>query len=155
PLIYVSETQINFLIPEHTAVGEALLTVIRGTVSAPVGTMQVEDVAPAIMLVRSWSMTPLAYDIRVDPEGRPTTTPAFTCDAAGNCEPVLIDPSQSGSSLVFLVTGFRNATVANVKCAISSMGLEVEFVGEHAIRGVQEIRVRLPPVEWEFWDIHD
>jgi len=153
PLEYVSQSQVNFLVPEDTAIGEGFLLMIHESESTQIGTLQVEHVAPAVVLVRSWSMTPLAYDIRVDAEGRKTTTPTFTCNASGDCEPVPVDPSPWGSMLVFLVTGFRNATVDSVKCAISSLSLEVEFAGPSPIRGMQEIRVRVPAENYDFWDL--
>jgi hypothetical protein len=48
PLIYVSETQINFLVPPETALGEAALFILGDTGSKPAGTMQVDAVAPGV-----------------------------------------------------------------------------------------------------------
>jgi uncharacterized protein (TIGR03437 family) len=151
-LLYVSETQINFLVPEDTATGEGLAMLIRGNAKMQVGTLQVEPVAPAIWLVNDWRMAPFAFEERVDEVGRRSITPAYTCDAQGDCESAFLEPSSTGSTLVFLVTGFKNATVDNVQCAIKFEPMLVERVSDHAIPGVQEIQVRLPPAEWEFWD---
>jgi uncharacterized protein (TIGR03437 family) len=150
-LLYVSETQINFLVPEATATGEALLIMIRGEERVQVGTLQVEPVAPAVWLVNDWRMAPLAFEERVDAEGRRSMTPAYTCDDQGDCESVFLEPSSTGSTLVFLVTGFGNATVDSVQCAIKFEPMLVERVRAHTTPGIQEIHVRLPPEEWEFW----
>jgi uncharacterized protein (TIGR03437 family) len=150
-LLYVSGKQINFLVPEDTATGEALAMLNRGNEKMQVGTLQVEPVAPAVWLVNDWRMAPLAFEERVDAEGDRSMTPTFTCNAQGECESVFLEPSSTGSTLVFLVTGFRNATVDNIQCAIKFETMLVERVRAHTTPGIQEIHVRLPPEEWEFW----
>jgi uncharacterized protein (TIGR03437 family) len=149
-LLYVSETQINFLVHEDTATGEALLIMIRGEERVQAGTLQVEAVAPAIWLVNPWRMAPLAFEESVNAGGR-SLKPAYTCDAQGDCESVFLEPSSTGLTLVLLVTGFRNASADNVQCLIKNEPIVVERVSAHVIPGVQEIQIRLPPEEWEFW----
>ncbi|MGI8741376.1 MAG: hypothetical protein ACR2NN_02170 [Bryobacteraceae bacterium] len=48
PLLYVSPTQINYLVPAATPAGTATMNIVNGTGTVPSSTAQVQSVAPAL-----------------------------------------------------------------------------------------------------------
>jgi hypothetical protein len=67
------------MVPEATAIGEAALEIVTETGSAPIGTMRVETVAPALFLATDYSLTPAAFLERLQPDGSRTSQPLFQC----------------------------------------------------------------------------
>jgi uncharacterized protein (TIGR03437 family) len=153
PLISVSANQINFLVPEDSEPGEAALIMVTDASSEPVGTMQVEAVAPALFMVSHIALTPAALTTRIEPDGAKISTPAFECASSDQCTPVPIAPASSDSYLSFFGTGFRNATAANVTCKIKGIVVPVEYAGPQGTPGLDQINVRLPAESYDFWEI--
>ena len=146
PLLYVSDNQINFLVPEDTALGEATLGIVRDGVSTQAGTAQVDAAAPALFLATDYSLTPVAFLEHSQPDGSRTSQPLFECAGPNSCVPVNIEapPRGSKSYLVFYGTGFRNANPANVKCTIAGWAeFPVEYAGPSGKPGLDRISVPL------------
>jgi uncharacterized protein (TIGR03437 family) len=145
-LLYVSANQINFLVPEEAALGEATLGIVRGGVSTPAGAAQADAVAPALFLVTDYSLTPAVFLERVESDGSRSSKPLFECSGPNSCLPVGIQASPEGSKsyLVFYGTGFRNANPGNVKCTIAGWAeFSVEYAGPSGKPGLDEIRISL------------
>jgi uncharacterized protein (TIGR03437 family) len=146
PLLYISGNQINFLLPEKTALGEATLELVRGNSRTQVGTMQVAAVAPALFLATDYSLTPVAFVERIQPDGSRTSQPLFKCSGPNSCAPVRVEAPPEGTKeyLLFYGTGFRNATPENVKCFIAGWGeFPVDYVGPSDEAGLDRLSVRL------------
>jgi hypothetical protein len=101
--------------------GEAALEIVTNSGSAPIGTMHLDAVAPALFLAPDYSLTPVAFLEQIQPDGSRTSQPLFECSAPNSCVPVSIEapPQGSKSYLVFYGTGFHNANPGNVKCTIA------------------------------------
>jgi uncharacterized protein (TIGR03437 family) len=148
-LLYVGGTQVNFLVPESAALGEATLSIITSGASTRAGTMQVEAVAPGLFMMTGYSLTPAAFQVRTEADGSTTTHPLFDCSGPQNCERLLFRWSPRGSLLTFYGTGFRDASAGNVKCRYSTEEFAVVSVSPHGdIPGVDVITVRVQESEY-------
>jgi len=126
--------------------GEAALEIVTNSGSAPIGTMHLDAVAPALFLAPDYSLTPVAFLEQIQPDGSRTSQPLFECSAPNSCVPVSIEapPQGSKSYLVFYGTGFRNANPANVKCTIAGWAeFPVEYAGPSGKPGLDRISVPL------------
>lgn len=74
-LAYVSPEQVQFLVPEDAALGEGVLPIQ----SEPVGSVQVEPLAPGIFLLQGWNMLPAARNLRIEADGTRTEQPVYDC----------------------------------------------------------------------------
>lgn len=102
--------------------------------------MQVDAVAPGLFMVDQPRLTPAAISVHAGPDGSQTFRPVFECSPPASCAALPI----AGRYLSFYGTGFRNATRANVKCAISGVPVAVEYGGPQGAPGLDQINVRLP-----------
>ena len=151
PLVLVSPTQINFQVPADTALGEATLAVVgvEGTVEA--GSMQVDEVAPALFMAYHPSAIPAATALRVEPDGTQVRIPVFQCAnyaADPFCYLSGIPLSSSGDRPIYVSfygTGFHGANTENVTCSIGGIEVPVSYAGKQATPGVDQINVRLTP----------
>jgi uncharacterized protein (TIGR03437 family) len=153
PLLYVAGNQINFLVPEGTALGEAALEIVGDTGSTQAGTMQVGAVAPGLFLATDYSLTPAAFLDRVQPDGSRTSQPLFECSGPNSCAPVRVEAPAEGSRsyLVFYGTGFRHATPGNVKCLIAGYEFPIADIGAPREAGLDQIRVPLEFSPGDVW----
>ena len=154
PLLYVSGNQINFLVPDGVALGEATLAIASDTGPTQAGMMQVGAVAPGLFLATDYSLTPVAFLVRVEPDGSRSSQPLFECSGPNSCAPVGVGPPPAGSRsyLVFYGTGFRNATSVNVKCMIPYYEFPIEYAGPSGEAGLDLISIPLYEANAdEFW----
>jgi uncharacterized protein (TIGR03437 family) len=149
-LASVSPEQVQFLVPEDAAPGEGVLTIH----SEPVGSVQVETVAPGIFLLQGWNMLPEALNLRIALDGSRTVQPVYDCPPASSCGHAPVPPSMAGvaSYLVFSGTGFRNTDPASVTCLINGYSIPIDAIQPSATPGVDEITVRLPDESLDYWE---
>jgi uncharacterized protein (TIGR03437 family) len=143
PLLYVSPTQINFVVPESTAVnGPAIINVIgNGLPKGAHSTLVVPVSAGIFTLDGSGSGTPVASAVRVAPDGTQTPVPTD--------QPIQID-STSQVYLSLYGTGFRGASYGG--CALRPPGpgsTEVDvtmlYVGPQSVTSVvDQFNIPLP-----------
>ncbi len=151
PLLMVSPTQINFQVPAETALGEATLTVVGEDGPVVVGSMQVNEVAPALFMISHPSAIPAATAIRVEPDGTQVGISVFQCTNYVSTDICFLTPislSSSGDRPIYLssyATGFRGANTENVSCSIDGVDVPVVYAGPQATPGVDQINVRLVP----------
>jgi uncharacterized protein (TIGR03437 family) len=155
PLLYVSPSQINFQVPEATALGESSLAIVTDRGSTLSGGMQVDMVAPALFLVNrpdpfeeSGVPVPAAVAVRVASDGRQTPVPVFMCPAfSGGCgpAPIPLPPAGDPTYVSFFATGFRGANPVNVICTINGVRVPVEYAGPQGTPGLDQINIRLQP----------
>ncbi|HWB83542.1 MAG TPA: FG-GAP-like repeat-containing protein [Bryobacteraceae bacterium] len=151
-LLYVSSTQINFLVPDTAALGDAVLSIARGPQGATVGTARLEAAAPGIFLASPIAMTGVAFAETVAADGSRSSYPTFACPTPDSCVPVPATPSAGGTRVSFYGTGFRNASISNVECRIDDLPAPIEFAGPSGTPGLDQITFRLPDTLDEFWD---
>jgi uncharacterized protein (TIGR03437 family) len=109
-LFYVSPTQINFLVPDATAAGLAVLNIDNGHlpfVESSRATV-VQMLAPAFFSADGTGTgTAAATAVRVLPDGTQIRVPVFSC-SNGHCNTIPIDVSQGPVYLSLFGTGFRH-----------------------------------------------
>ncbi len=152
PMLSVDGTQINFQVPDKTAPGDATLSLLRGSSVLPIGTMKVALVAPAVFLVNAAGLTAAATYRRVASDGTESLGPLYQCSDPGLCQAVPAMPSARGSFVTFYGTGFRNASLSNVECLLYGIRVTIESVGPQKTPGLDQITIRLPEEDDDFWD---
>ena len=135
PLFFVNAEQINYLVPEETSEGLALVAVEIGGQQVASGTVRINPVAPALFSANSSGEGPAAAAfLRVASDG--TRTEALTFDAVTRAA-VPIDLGSEGNEIFLLLfgTGFRGFT-ESVSAAVGGENVQVlgavpqgQFVG--------------------------
>ena len=147
PLIFVSPTQINFVIPQGTAPGTATFTVAGGAASA-VATASVQTVAPALFSMNGNGQGVAAATAIRTQAGNPqfqAPVSVFSCGASG-CVPVPIDVGLDTPVFLTLYgTGIRNrSSLANVKVTINGIDVPVLYAGpQPEFPGLDQVNVGL------------
>ncbi len=134
-LLYVSQTQINFLVPASAATGLATVRVEtpEGTAEA---TVEIAASHPGLFSMNSDGNGPAAaYFLRFAPNGNQTVEPAFTCLQAGQvCTVRPISLNNDDVYLVLYGTGFRDNTTQHWWAAVArDTVLPVTFAGPHSV----------------------
>jgi uncharacterized protein (TIGR03437 family) len=116
-LVYVSPTQINFLVPPETAKGYAIINVDNGKTPLVLGARAtpVRTVAPSFFTAdQTGQGPPAATAVAIQSNGTRTNIPVFQCSTAGRCTLTPIDLNANGTVyLTVYGTGFANAVFAN------------------------------------------
>ena len=148
PLFAVTPGQVNYQIPEGTAVGAATITLLSGDVSVFSGSAQVSAVAPAIFAANANGRgVAAAVALRVKADGSQTYERAYEYDSAQR--QFVAVPIEVGMDQVFLLlyaTGVRNrGALEAVNVAIGSTLAPVEYAGPApGFVGLDQITLRLP-----------
>ncbi len=142
PLFYASSSQINYAIPEGTAVGSALVS-LAGASTVFRAPVRIAKVSPGLF------GTPqglAAANVLTFRDGAQTSTNVLSADAAGNLALVPIDlgPSDQQVFLVLYGTGIRN--YANpVTATIGTAAIPAAFAGaQGTFPGEDQINILLP-----------
>ena len=111
-LFFVSERQINFVIPEGTALGPATVTVTREDGSSGTITIQVEAVGPALFSANADGMgVAAAFFLRVAAGGTRTQDLIFNPNTRSSV-PIDLGPEGDQVFLLLFGTGVRGFTQA-------------------------------------------
>src|SRR5262245_5307157 len=146
PLFFVSEKQINFLMP-GLANGEVAIIVANASGRLASGTATIASVAPAIFSANSNGKgVAAAVVLRISPDGSQSYEPVAAFDQAQNkfvAAPISLETDQ-----VFLVacgTGIRfRSSLGAVAAKIGGVSSQVLFAGPAPeFAGVDQINVRL------------
>jgi uncharacterized protein (TIGR03437 family) len=151
PLLFVSRSQINFVMPASVALGKATLSVQNGPlVVGTIGIVNVTRVAPGLFTMNNSAgavAVAAATAIRQVISTRiqsPVTV--FNC-SAGNCKPVPIDVGVDAPVYLSLyATGVRGRTsLDNVTVTIGGVNAPVLFAGpQPSFTGLDQVNVALP-----------
>jgi uncharacterized protein (TIGR03437 family) len=150
PLFFVSPGQINYLIPEGVANGQAILTVMRDDGPAASGEVQIDNVAPGLFSADSSGQgVANATVLRVKADGSQIFESAAKFDPAqGRFVPAPIDlgPGADQVFLVFYGSGLRfRSSLSAVSCSIGGASSEALYAGvAPGFVGLDQVNVRLP-----------
>jgi uncharacterized protein (TIGR03437 family) len=140
-LVYVSPTQINFIVPDGVAPGTGHLTLRSGSTSQDLGAPEIRAIAPALFSL-SGDGTGIAAATAADANGNPV--PISSCTSAG-CSEIPIDVSGNGVNLSLYGTGVRGAANGTVQVLVNGNPLRVLFAGAQATYpGLDQINAALP-----------
>lgn len=141
-LLYVSPTQINYLLPQQIS---PISTISIERVGSPYVPKAIQ-VRIAYYLVALYSVSgglAASNAVRVA-DGNQTAVPVLSCSGT-NCSAVPIDVSGAPVFLSLYGTGFDTG-VAGMVCSAAGQNLQVTYVGPQLqIPGLDQINVMLPP----------
>ena len=147
PLLYVSPTQINFQVPEDTALGDVKLTI--GTHNGPIdaGSAQVNARAPTLFMLSPSNLVPVATGVLVKPDGTQVALPISSCGLELGCGVEMIPLSTADGTIYLSLfgTGFGAPTAGDVTCSINGMPVPVVYAGPQATPGLDQVNIRLIP----------
>lgn len=157
PLFFVSQFQVNYLVPTGAASGLATVTAISGNGQTTVGDVLITPTLPGLFTANSDGAGPPAgYLLRVRSNGTQAEEPLTTYDSAqSRFVPRPIDffsVSATQPDQIYLVlfgTGIRNrSSLANMEVALSgSIRAEVLYAGPQGnFVGLDQINILLPQI---------
>jgi len=148
PLMYVSQSQINFVVPAGTTAETAMFTITGGAASIAT-TGPVQAVAPTLFSMSGDGRGVAAASAIQVPAANPqvqTLVPVFQCSAAG-CVATPISLSANASTyLVLYGTGIRNrSSLSNVTATIHGVNVPVLYAGpQPSFEGLDQVNLVLP-----------
>ena len=147
PLIWVSSTQINFVVPDGTAPGVATFTAANGSMTAT-ATALVQNVAPTLFSMNANGMgvaAATAVRVQLPNPNAQFPVPVFQCGSSG-CTSVPINLGvDTPVYLTLYGTGIRNrSSPANVQVTINGQSVPVEYAGpQPTFAGLDQVNVAL------------
>lgn len=141
PLLYVSPTQINYVVPTNTDPGTATVKVMSGGTEIANGTVTIETVSPSIFTILSTGKGVPAAQTTAD-----GITFQSVANADGTAKVLNVGTTAKPNFLVLYGTGLRRrSSMANVKVLIGGVQAEVSFLGAHSrLVGVDQMNIKLP-----------
>jgi uncharacterized protein (TIGR03437 family) len=150
PLWFVSPSQINFFVPEETALGLATAMVVRDAQIVAGGAIQIDPVAPGLFTMNANGRgVAAAIAVVARANGSQDWQYVFNSGCApGACQPVPLNFGGEGDQLYLQLygTGIRGrASLDAVTAAIGDMAAPVEYAGPVAgMAGLDQINLRVP-----------
>jgi uncharacterized protein (TIGR03437 family) len=147
-VIYASPTQINFVVPNGTAVGAAAFGVSSGGTALPLAAANVQNVAPALFSADgSGTGVAAATAIQVN-AGAPQlqfALPVFQCFVSGCTALPLALGVDTPIFLSLYGTGIRNfSSLSNVQVTIGGIAVPVLYAGpQGSFPGLDQVNVPL------------
>jgi uncharacterized protein (TIGR03437 family) len=140
-LLYVSPTQINFVMPSSISAGTVTITVSSNGAVTGSGTATVTAVSPSLFTVSS--------DGQGVPAGFTTFDgvyyfPVFNVD--GTARLLSVGTEANPNYLILFGTGFRRrSSLSNVQVMIGGVAAQVEYAGAQSdFAGLDQLNVKLP-----------
>ncbi|HWQ33473.1 MAG TPA: CAP domain-containing protein, partial [Blastocatellia bacterium] len=141
-LLFVSPTQINYVIPHSVSAGSATVRVTRGngTLVAS-GTVSVNTVYPSV------------FTVSANGQGLPAGLTTFdgssfqpVANADGTARPLSVGTDANPNYLVLFGTGIRNrSSLSKVQVTIGGVNAEVQFAGAQGnFAGLDQVNLKLP-----------
>jgi uncharacterized protein (TIGR03437 family) len=150
PLYYAGPTQINYLVPEATALGPAAVTVTSGGRVAAVAYVKIEAVAPGFFTANADGKgVPLAWAILVAPDLAQTVQAVSRCGSTvGSCVPSPIDLGPAGTQAILSLygTGIRGrSSLGSVQAKVGGLSAEVRYAGlQSEFAGLDQLDLVIP-----------
>jgi uncharacterized protein (TIGR03437 family) len=140
-LVYVSGSQVNFIVPDGMVAGTAHVTLTSGGATRDLGTPEIVATAPGLFSL-SGDGKGVAAATAVDGQGKPV--PVFSCAAAGcTATPIAVNGGPVYVSLYG--TGIRNAADGSVQVFTNGVSIPVLYAGGQATYpGLDQVNIALP-----------
>jgi uncharacterized protein (TIGR03437 family) len=146
-LLFVSSTQINFVVPAGAS-GDVEIAVVRNGETVASARTVIESVAPGLFTAagtgQGWAA---AITVRISADGSQTWTPVALCSTDG-CKPVAIDAPSAGERVVLSLfgTGIRGRSgLESVRVTIGGRSATVLAAEQHSqFAGLDQVNVELP-----------
>ncbi len=146
PLVYVSASQVNFLLPSGVAAGTAQFTVTSGDGTKSTATEQIAAVAPGLFVLNAANL--VAADVlRISADGTQQSHMVYSINTAGA---VVASPVDLGSDsdrvyLILYGTGLQAAGTNGVRVTVGTTDAPVLFAGpQGSFAGLDQVNVLLP-----------
>jgi len=145
-LFYVSPGQVNFLIPQTAASGNATVTITSGDGYVSTGTVAVTAIAPAIFTLNANSLA-AAYVQRVHGDGTQSIENLYAVDAAGNVTfpPIDLGPATDQVYLNIYGTGIQGrSSLSAVTITVGGVSVSALYAGASGYAGEDQVAILLP-----------
>lgn len=149
-LYYVGPTQINYIVPDGTAVGPAAVTVVSAGQVTATASVSIDLVAPGLFTANlDGKGAPAAFAVRVAPDLTQTIQAVARCGTApGSCVTSPVDLGPSGAQVVFTLygTGIRGrSSLTGVTAKIGGLDAQVQYAGAQSqFAGLDQVNVTVP-----------
>jgi uncharacterized protein (TIGR03437 family) len=153
-LLYVSPTQINYLLPAGTAPGTATLNIVDGSGVTPSSTAQIQTVAPGLFTADGSGQGVVAATAyrTIAPSTLATPVQVFQCSSGAPpvCTSVPINLGvDTPISVTFYATGLRGrSSDSAVSVTIGGQSMQVRSISSQddstALAGIDEVTIGLP-----------
>jgi uncharacterized protein (TIGR03437 family) len=149
PLMYVSSTQINFVVPAGTAPGPAVFTVMNGSPTPPTAVATIQPVAPTLFSMSGDGKgvaAASAIRMQIANPSLQSAVPVFVCSASGCVSTPLALGVDTPILLSLYGTGIRNrSSLSNMALTINEISTPVQYAGpQPTFEGLDQINVFLP-----------
>ena len=149
-LFSVSPTQINYVVPDSTASGNAIVVITSNSNKTASGVSTISNIAPALYTANgNGAGAAAALYTHAFADGTVTNGYTYTCDARGVCAPAVIDLGGPSDQVVLTLygTGIRNrSSLAGVQARIGNESATVAFAGAQGqFAGLDQVNVVVPP----------
>jgi uncharacterized protein (TIGR03437 family) len=131
--------QVNFVIPDESAIGPARMTVVRDDGSRTIANIAVTDTAPGLWTGVSCRGPASGYVVTA-------RAPISTCES-GDCRTIPVALPQSGTTRVVVRgSGFRHAVSAGaIHVTLAGIPVRVVAYGPTNEPGIDQITLEIPP----------
>ncbi len=149
-LLFVSPTQVNYLVPRTLAAGPAIVTITNESGVAATGTIFVNAVEPGLFAANADGRGPAAAVVqRVRADNSQSYEAVARFNSATNqfvTLPIALGAETDRVFLVLFGTGFRNrSSVANVKVLVGGVEATVtDVVAQPEYAGLDQVNALLP-----------
>lgn len=149
-LLFVSPTQVNYLVPPTLATGPATVTITNELGLAATGTIFVNPIEPGVFAANADGRGPAAANVqRVRADNSQSIEPVARFDAATNrfvTMPIALGAETDRVYLVLFGTGLRNRTaVTNVRAFVGEVEATVtDALAQPEYAGLDQVNVLLP-----------
>lgn len=146
-LLFISPSQVNYLMPRNMANGLATATVTAANGAKSRGYLNVQSVAPALFTFNAEGLVAGAV-VRVKPGGTQTEEPIFQQPQPGQivARPIDLGPDGDQVFLVMYGTGIRRRfNLDLVSVTIGGETIKPEYAGPQGqFEGLDQVNVKLP-----------
>ncbi len=145
PLLYVSPSQINFILPAGIAGGVAQVTVTAGDSSQSKGSVVIAPVAPGIFTLNNAGLA--AATALLVSNGVQTPQNVYTTNAAGTviASPINLGAASDQAYLTLYGTGIAGATAGSVSVTVGGKTAQVLYAGpQGGFQGLDQINIAIP-----------
>jgi uncharacterized protein (TIGR03437 family) len=145
PLLYVSPTQINFLIPSSVATGNGKISVTSGSTTVTSSYVPFNTVAPGLFTLNGLGLA-AATAVRVAADGTQTPVAVYTTNSDNSLSAASIDVTAANGSVYLTLygTGLQAAGTSKTTVTIGGVIAKVLFAGPQGTAGLDQVNVLIP-----------